>query len=276
MKRPDDSPLPPQAEQPDRKEKADKDLGALVAVYRGRPLAGWGLISLLAPGLAGVLAPLGYGLWIVREAYPHYGPVAAEQWSRPWFLLASIAVLAFLLLFLYRLHQARQFAAIHENGLRWRNGLLGGRKLRWEEITGIACGEIRETFLGLPIARYPQVFIHPSVGKPHPLGKHLQRMPELIAALKANLYPRLQPGLQEMFTGGKWLFFGPIGVQARELRARRQRISWSDISQIRVHGGYLWIDLKSPAGSGAPLQFPATQIPNIELLIHMIEQGVNV
>src|SRR5690606_27836264 len=128
LKRPDDSPLQPQAEQTDREQTAEKDLGPLVAVYRGRPIAGRGLVSLLAPGLAGVLAPLGYGLWIVREAYPQYGPAAAEQWSRPWFLLASIAVLAFFLLFLYRLHLARQFAAIHENGLHWRTGLVGGRK----------------------------------------------------------------------------------------------------------------------------------------------------
>ncbi len=165
-----------------------------------------------------MLAPYGYAVWIYERTLPQHGPTAAEQWSQPWFWLAWAALAAFFLLCILRLLDLLRFAAVHQRGVRLRPGILRTRSLLWKQISGIALSVTQDIFLSSRGRARVQAVIYPNQGSPIRLDERLQNLPELISRLKASLYPRLLPDLKASFQAGKWLYFGPLAVQAKALR----------------------------------------------------------
>lgn len=238
-----------------------------------------------------MLAPLGYGLWRYESAYTQYGPAAAEAWSSNWFLLSGLLLLGFLFLLYRRMRLSRRFVAVHKEGLSLNlpSGILpaGTRtySLRWGQIAGIATDTVQERFLGLDLGVTSQAVLFPNLGRPVRLDSSLQRQPELVSRIKAGLYPRLLPGLSERLQAGQWLMFGPLSIQGGALRllrawpATRLVVPWSQVNRIDVRSGYLTIELKDPptqnhSGRG-PLRIAISQIPNLEILLQLVQQGIN-
>lgn len=249
----------------------DEDLGIQIAVYRGRGLCRSDVWQFWLPGFGAVLAPLGYGVWRSSYAYMHYGPVAAEFWSRPWYLLATFSVAVFALLGLYRISLSRRLVAVHKNGLLLRQGLLRVRRLPWTDLAGIAAGTVQDRFLGLALRTAHSAILYPGAGRPVRLDGSLQALPELVSRIKASLYPRLLPRMQQAFSAGQWLYFGPIAIQREGLRLDRQRFRWEEIDRVAVQAGYLVVELQDRPKKKRVL---LSKIPNFELLLQIISQGV--
>ena len=278
----------------------DDALGPLVSFYRGRPLEWRDLLLLILPGTLAVLAPLLYGVWRADYAYTHYGPAAADAWSRPWYLAAAILLAIFALVAYLRIRRAHRFVAVHKNGLRLN--VPSGRPrllhraytLPWEDITGIASATIQDHLLNLPLRTHHQVTLYAAAGKPIRLGDALEHLPELASHIKASLYPRLLPGLQVALQGGQWLYFGPVAIHREALQLgpahspvlprppaqsrtrplgarRRSNIPWSQIERLSVQSGYLLVEFKNRSSR----RFPISSIPNFELLLQLVQQGVN-
>lgn len=269
----------------------EPDLGPLLDTYRGRPLGRGDLLSLVLPGALVVLAPLAWGVWRYQSAYSTYGPAAAEAWSQDWFWLSGLLLVAFLAVLLRRVLLARRFVAVHKAGLRLN--LPAGRllpfahpySLRWEQIAGIATETVQERFLGLDLGLTQRAVLYPSLGRPRRLDGSLQRQPELVSRLKAGLYPRLLPGLSERLKAGQWLWFGPLDIQGQALRlppawpAARPEVPWSQVRQIGVQAGYLTIEWNDPPvqnrSRNRPLRIAVSQIPNLEILLQLVRQGIH-
>jgi len=231
---------------------------------------------LILPGSVAVFAPLIYGFSRYSYAIGQFGPVAAERWSRPWYILAVVAALIFLFAAIIRIRTSRHSIAVHQNGLRL---LLGQEKyLLWEEIAGVSTQATRYHFLGISFDPNIQGVIYPNTGKPIHLNNAMQNLPELLTLLKAKLYPRLLPHLQTNLNNGQWLHFGPLAIQqkgiiliGRSTPRPTQPIPWSHVTSVNVDSGFLVVEL-----SDQPcLRLPVSKIPNIELLLQLIQPGVN-
>jgi len=252
-----------------------KTLGGLIRVFRHRPLGWIEALLLILPGGFAVLTPLFYGFGRARYAARYFGPVAADHWSRPWYILAGIAFVVFLLAATYRLWRSRQYVAVHTGGLRLN--LAGQRALRWEQIAGITTDTVSYHFLSISTRPHLQGVIYPNTGKPIQLTKEIQDLPELLTILKAKLYPRLLPNLQANLNSGQWLHFGRLAIQNRGIKLlnhmpkQDQPIPWSHVTHVDVDSGFLVVELCDRP----QLKLPVSQIPNIELLIQLIQLGVN-
>ncbi|HWQ84457.1 MAG TPA: DUF6585 family protein, partial [Anaerolineales bacterium] len=108
----------------------------------------------------------------------------------------------------------------------------------------------------------------PTTGKLLRLPDGLENYPELISQLKACLYPRLLPGLEANLQAGKSLFFGPLAISPRGLVSGSQRWKWEDVETFDVQNG--WLEIKTAPKQ--TLRFPASQIPNVELLLQLVPQ----
>ena len=252
-----------------------KTLGGLIRVFRHRPLGWIEALSLILPGGLAVLTPLFYGYGRARYAARYFGPVAADHWSRPWYILAGIAFVVFLLAAIYRFRKSRQFIAVHDGGLRLN--LTKQRVLRWEQIAGISTDNVSYHFLGISTRSRLRGVIYPNTGKPIHLTDVIQDLPELLTILKAKLYPRLLPNLQANLNSGQWLHFGRLAIQNRGIKLlnhmpkQDQPIPWSHVTHVDVNSGFLVVELCDRPH----LKLPVSQIPNIELLIQLIQLGVN-
>lgn len=248
------------------------DLGPLVDLYRGRALGWRDVGTLFLPGLLAVLAPLAGGLWRANYAFSHFGPVAAQAWSAPWFILSSFALLVFALLVAYRLMLARTTVAVHQRGLLLKLAPFNTRRLTWEQLSGIASQSVQEKFLTRPLRSYHEALLIPAAGRPVRLPRQMQRLPELISRIKAALYPRLLPALQTGFDDGQWIFFGPVTIQQESLQIREHKTPWKNVERIFIRQGCLVVEFR---GDSHPSQsMPLSQIPNVELLLQLIQQAV--
>lgn len=255
---------------------AKKTLGPLIRVFHSRSLVWKDGLTLVLPGSVAVFAPLLYGLFRYRYAIGQFGPAAAEGWSRPWYILAVVAALIFLITAIIRIRTSRRYIAVHQNGLR----LSLGRKayLMWEEMAGVSTQATRDHFLGFSLNPHMQGVIYPNAGKPIQLTSAIQELPELLTLLKAKLYPRLLPNLQTNLHNGQWLHFGPLAIQHKGIKFIRNNttrssppIPWSHVTSVNVDSGFLVVELSDQPR----LKLPVSKIPNIELLLQLIQLGVN-
>lgn len=264
------------ATRPGRKATAARDtrpqsgLGPLLARYHSRQLAARDVLFLFIPGIAACLAPLGYGLWRAEYAYSSYGPVAAEYWSRPWYNLAIVATAIFLILGWYRLSLSLTAVKVYQKGISIRTGFSGARSFGWDDFQGLTSSTTQEHFFGLPVRSTYHARLILNSGKTIGLPRSLKQIPELISRLKANLYPRLLPKLQSEFASGAWLSFGPIAIQLQGLRLDSQAASWKQVKQLDVRQGELMIEFNERANR----TIPVGRIPNLELVLQLIDQGI--
>jgi hypothetical protein len=212
--------------------------------------------------------PLLYGRHVYNQAIQN-GPVAAARISFPWYLLALTALLVFAVLIVYRLWLTRRFVAVHQRGIVLNLGR--GRSLPWGHITGIAVGYSQEYLLNHPLASGFRAWLVPGVGKIIQLDERLEDLPELVTRLKAHLYPRLLPALQADFQARKWVHFGPLAVHNQAVRLQERAISWVEVKNLTIQDGDLIVELVE----GRSHRFPVWSIPNVELLLQLIQAGVS-
>ena len=252
----------------------DKSLGAQVSVYRGRMFPRRGSYIALAVGLLAIFAPLAYGLYRAQYANTYYGPVAAQFWSRPWYLLAGCSALLVLVWLTIRLVRSRRYVAVHQNGVRVR--LSRRQQYAWGSLAGVATGVVQTRLLGIPLYTRSQAELFPAVGARIRLDDSLENLPELLTQIKARLYPRLLRAMRKAFQDGERVYFGPLAIQQNELRLEEKDraalvIPWSQVRSVNIQAGMLVIDIDEKRS----IRLPVARVPNLELLLQIIQTGVN-
>lgn len=253
-----------------------EQLGPVIVTYRDRPLRWHDLLVTFLPAVLAVLAPLAYGVWRTYYGLQKYGLTAAKTWGPPWFVLSSLALIALLMLALVRIRRAHRIVSVHQFGLYIQ--YTGGRKrtLRWEEIRAITAMTFDDTFLGTTIRTRHRTLLGTQEGKPIRLDGSITNLAELTSRIKAKVYPRLLRQLRSALGAGEDLFFGPVTINRDQLqfdpgrlRATKQR-TWRQVSNITIRNGRLVLDSQNHG----PLSVPVNRIPNLELLIQLIKEGV--
>jgi hypothetical protein len=253
-----------------------RTLGPLISRHPLRRLSGGEVVFLVLLGSASTFSPLlaGYDLYIY--GYTKFGPVAAEHWSRPWYLITLFALLIFQILVFLRIRQAHRYVALHQHGLHMP--FASPITLFWENIAGVSVSAYTPTFFGKSLSTRYQAHIFPTTGKPIFLPASTSAFPELLTQIKAHIYPRLLPELQSNFEGGKWIFFGPVSIHSGALRIsdrqstrNAQTIPWKAIKHLSIHSGRLVVEFID----GASRKLPLGTIPNIEILLQIVKKGVS-
>jgi len=251
-----------------KKSTNKKSLGTRIAIYPYRPLRAQEYIIYVFLGIFAVSLPLVYGIIRFQYGYTKYGEIVAHLWGRPWFILAGFALITSLLLIVHRKRLASRYIAIYESGLV----LVLSSKIafRWEHLAGIAASVTQPGVLvRSPRQRY-HATIYPNVGKPIQLNDDYIGFPECLTRIKAKLYPRLIPGLSANFQSGQWIYFGPIAIQVHKLKIRNDQYDWSQVKTVRVESGYLVVEWTNQNRR----RIPIANIPNIEILLQLINTGV--
>lgn len=249
-------------------------LGAQISVYRGRMFPGRGARIALWVGILAILAPLAYGFYRAQYATAYYGPVAARFWSRPWYLLAAVSAVILLLWLLIRLVRSRRYVAVHQNGVRVR--LSRRQQYAWSSLSGVATGVIQVRMLGIPLYHRYRAELFPTLGSAICLDDTLEDLPELLTQVKARLYPRLLRSMRSAFEAGERVYFGPLVIQQEALRLEENdstplTIPWTQVHSVNIEAGMLVID----AEENRRIRLPVARVPNIELLLQIIQTGVN-
>lgn len=254
-------------------------------------------VVFLLSGVIFVLFPLAYGFQYGYESYTRYGPVPAWIWSSPLLLVALIAFLGWGIILLQVIRHAHRAVEVHKYGLHldgYRHVLFVLPRtidIYWGQITGISSRSARVNKIshrGVQSRVNHSFTIFLNQRKPIHISEadgsfaSRKNLVELISRLKAGLYPRLLPVLQANLTSGSELSFGPLTLQKGHLLIRPsglafslQKLPWDRIKLITILSGFLVVKLDGSGGNLIQYRFPASNIPNLELLLQLIDGMTN-
>jgi hypothetical protein len=271
-----------------KKINRSTDLGDLLATYRGFPFSRKDLWWII-PVFTCFIIPLGYAVWLFQHVNVNYGLVAAFYRVQPWLLVAYLAFLFLATSLIYRAWSSRRFVSVHQKGVRWRLKGFRIHSLEWNELNGIASATIQNKFGNKTVRNENQSILYPKNGAPVVLDDRLQNLPGLIEEIKKQYYPQIYPELLESLHAGKEVRFGPVALQNQSIHIARnipdeeflaspyqpkrmQKLPWSQSLGLAVHSGFLVVQ----SGNSMKKRIPISQIPNFEILLKMIEQGVEI
>jgi hypothetical protein len=228
------------------------------------------LVITFIPAIAAVLTPLVYGWWQVNYAKANFGPAVVQRWSWPWFALATVALIPLLSLSLSRIRRAHRVIKVHQNGLQIR--ATQGKKwmFLWDEIEGIAATSWEDIFLGVRLRQRQQVILYPAIEKPIRLDPHLPQLDELATRIKAKIYPRLLPQLRAVFEAHRNLHFGEVRINTQGIKLKEVDYAWVAVKRVNLQQGYLVVEFINHKAE----KISVDKVPNIELLIQLLEEGV--
>jgi hypothetical protein len=223
----------------------------------------------LGPVLAITLGTLGYGLWRAYYGYTKFGSVAASAWSQPWLIAAGALALTTLTLLALRIRRRSLLVGLYPDGLLLRRHGKN-RFLRWDQIAGLKYGILRRHLFGVTIANQQWLEVLLKPGPPIILDSRVHDLPTLFEQIKDAYHPHIYPDLERKLHAHKWLPFGPLTLHRQAIKLKGRQIPWKDVERLSVKSGELWIALKS----GRSVHLPTAQIPNLDLLLKLINSGV--
>lgn len=245
-----------------------RSLGKLQAIYHDRQFKWSDLFTLFLPGLAAWISPLIYGFYLVEDTYYHFGPAMIIPRSYGWFILSFIAFLIFLGLLFYRLILARSYIALFQHGLIIAN--FRKNRFTWDQISAIKTSIQAKNIFNRKNKPIYQCTISFKNRKPFHIRSSIQSIDELITRIKSQVYPHRLKELQNSYALGNSLHFGQVTIKDEGLEFKRHTYLWNDIRRITIHGGKLVIEFAKLH----TLKIPVGDIPNIELLLEIIQKSV--
>jgi hypothetical protein len=159
---------------------------------------------------------------------------------------------------------------IYKNGIVIQGMGLKTHRFTWGEISGISCQESKHHFWGMLLKDKIQPVLHPSTGKPVILYSRLPNLRELCARIKAKIYPRMLLKMRTAMRSGSTVYFGPIFFNNQSIHIRKKGYRWNQVTAIDVQNGILRITLKEQPDR----RIPIAKIPNIELFIQLVQEGL--
>ena len=220
------------------------------------------------PGVLAIFVPLIYGLFIAENLFSKFGPALVIQHILPWVCLAAIGSIVFVSLVVYRYLISQRYIALYQTGIVIHQGT--NRIYPWDHVKAIQSGTIKIYFLWFKIKETCRCTIFFKKGNIFNLPKSINNLPDLISNLKKNIYPHVYPSLQENFSKGKWLYFGPLKIQENNFEFRGRQAPWKLVNRITINSGTLVIELSNHKS----LHIPICGIPNFELLLQILNSGV--
>jgi len=247
------------------------DLGKHIATFRGRSIEFSTWIFIFLPGILLVITCYYIGIYLAVNAYQQHGPAMAVARSQFWIIFGSILLLLLAVYLIFRILIALQRIYIFEGGLKWRNFFLRKTTYQWSQLEGISSTATRLTFVGKPVRTIATGKIFPKHRKPLTLSKHFLGVPKVIEIIKSRLYPLVWPQLKSAFLSGDSANFGSISVNADFLGISKRSFSWSSVARLYTEGGFMVVEFHD----NSTHKVPTIDIPNIELLLNMIEWGIH-
>jgi hypothetical protein len=239
---------------------------------------GWSdLLITFFPATLAALSPFFYGLWRVQYAKTKFGPVAAGAWGWPWFALSAVALIPLLWLSLRRVRQAHRKIEVYTKGVVIYKPGRRKRAFRWDVIQGIADTKVEYQFLGFRLGDGHEGTIFLVDGDQIHLESRIRGLDELCARVKAKIYQKLLPKYRSALKNGETISFGRvsfnqhmISIQKKGFIREAVTIPWRKVSKLEPRDGFLVVEFSQNRG----LKIPVGQVPNVEILIQLIQESI--
>jgi hypothetical protein len=254
---------PPQA-------TARPDLGPQTGQHRLRPLLRLAYPILGLTGLLATLALWALAVWRWFFAYSTYGPAIVWRVALPLVLLSLVTLAIGLGGVLARIRLGPLVVTTYARGLTLRRG-RHGKLIRWAHIRHLRTAVVRYGFAGFSWGRRASLTLALDSGERFRFTSTLTDIDDLIATVKASVYPRLLDEYSRVFNQGHPIPFGPLILSAEGVQLGRKRLEWKKLGRASLENGRLILAPRQ-GEAGSKLRIVAGRIPNVDLCLQFIQQ----
>lgn len=249
--------------------------GAIKNTYPVRKATKWSSAILAIVFLLGAVIVFGFGAIDTFTRWQKYG--SAIIWktiSGPLLITAVLFILGVLLAWLAFTNSKKQ-VVIYDQGFSYQNH-RGITTCRWEEVDNLLAAVTRHYTNGIYTGTTHVYTIQKGDGKKIVINDTITNVEIIATQIKQGIYPVLYQKNAQAYNSGKHLVFGPITLSKVEgVIIGKKQFPWDQIAQVRINKGSLNF-AKKGGGWFSGATAPVSAIPNLEVLLSIIDQAVGV
>jgi len=250
-------------------------LGTVQQVYPLRKTNKWGNVVAAVVLLGGAAAVLVGGLWYTYDQWQHLGPAIVGRTIIPVLLLTVIlfALGAWAAWAAYS--NWKRAAVLYMNGLAYSDR-KGVQAWRWDEVASLTSAVTKHYTNGIYTGTTHTYTLLKNDGSRIVLGDTISNVEELSNRIREKIFPLLYKRYADAYNSGQRVLFGPVAISKSEgLQVGKKAYPWDQVEKIAIHQGFIKIS-KRDGGWFSGANVAASTIPNVELLISIVDQVVGV
>jgi hypothetical protein len=250
-------------------------MGSVQAVFPVRKMSKWGslivgVLSLLATGLIFLM-----GIWYVYDRTSQYGPaVLLDSLIAP----LVIAVIAFLIAF-FSLWSAisnwKKAVVVYQNGFAYSDR-KGVQDWRWEDVESLTAAITRHYTNGIYTGTTHVYTLRKRDSTRLVLNDTISKVESAADSIRQGAFAVLYPRYAQAYNTGQTVVFGPVALsKANGIQIGKKTYPWSEVAKVSINKGFVQV-AKKGGGWFSGASAAASQIPNLEVMLHIINQIIGV
>jgi hypothetical protein len=250
-------------------------LGAVQQVYLLRKSNKWGSVIAAVLCLGGSAVVLFGGIWYTIDQWQRFGPAIIARTISVPILFSGILFLLGILAAWSAFSNWKKAVVLYMNGLAYSDR-KGVQAWRWEEFGSLTSAVTKHYTNGIYTGTTHAYTLLKNDGSRIVLNDSLTNVEEVSNRIREKIFPLLYKRYADAYNAGQRVVFGPVALSKTEgLQVGKKIYPWDQVGQVSIHQGYVRISKKGGGWfSGATAA--ASMIPNVELLLSIVDQVVGV
>ena len=250
-------------------------LGAVQQVYLLKKSNKWGNVVAAVLLLGGSAAVLLGGAWYTFDQWQRYGPAIVGRTVIVPLLFSGILFLLGILAAWAAYSNWKKAVVIYMNGLGYSDR-HGVQAWRWEEIDSLTSAVTKHYTNGIYTGTTHVYTLVKKDGSRIVLSDTIMNVEELSNRIREKVYPLLYKRYADAYNAGQRVVFGPVAISKTEgIQVGKKAYPWDQVGQVSIHQGYVKV-AKKGGGWFSGANAAAAMIPNVELLLSIVDQVVGV
>jgi hypothetical protein len=250
-------------------------MGGVLAVYPVRKAKRWGgVIGTVVFLLSGILLFV-YALVNAYNRWERFGQAVIMKSLMPPLIISIVLIIIGLLVAWNAFNNWKKTAVVYRDGLAYRDR-KGVQTWRWNEIESLTSQVIKHYTSGIYTGTTRIYTLLRDDGDKLVFDDAFENVEALAGYVRENVFPLLYQVNADLYNSGQQCVFGPVKIsKASGIQIKKKSYAWNQVGEVRIQKGVLSVKKKDGKWfSGASI--PASNIPNLEVLLSILNQVVGV
>jgi hypothetical protein len=250
-------------------------MGGAVAVYPIRKAKRWG-------GVIGTVLFVGGGVllfvYTIVNAYlrwEKFGQAVIINSLMPPLIISIVLMIIGVFVAWTAFNNWKKAAVVYRDGLAYRDR-KGVQTWRWDEVESFTSQVTKHYTSGIYTGSSHIYTLLKNDGGKLVFDDAIEDVEALAGKVREKVFPLLYQINADLYNNGQQCVFGPVKIsKGFGIQIKKKTYAWDQVGEVRIQKGVLSVKKKDGKWfSGASV--PAASIPNLEVLLSIINQVVGV
>ncbi len=248
--------------------------GAPITVHPIRKRRRWGSMIAVVIFLGGAVLAFAYATINTFLRWQKYGPAVVISSLTGPLILALVFFTIGLIATWSAYAGSKKAAVLYSEGIAYRDR-KGLRTWRWSDIAAINAAVTKHYTNGIYTGTTHVYTFTNKNGECFTINDAIHDVEKLAGNIRQNIFPLLYQGNADAYNNGQPCTFGPVVIVKSGIQIGKKQYAWDEVEQVGMRSGVLSVK-KKDGGWFSGASATAASIPNLEVLLSMIDQIVGI